>query len=364
MHVKIRTEAAKDALSKIAAVARAAKQDWAIISVDETTADAVSFRVVGDRESLEVGCEAEILETGSSFVPLAKFTSLVEHTVAEELSIKLVDGERLRITGTALNHSSSTKFLEHLPEAWTAPELEIPIEVAPLRALVGRVKRAMEAEGGQLGFQVVKLQFKPGSVTAIAASNHGIAAARYQNEALINNVDALIPRIMLESFERTLALMDGEIALGVAPNRLTLSGSGIRYSCGTVVQGPPNVAAMFSTDGMNSVELDSRDFVRALKLAATSLQSDATKRFLRLKFQRDSVIITGAEEGSTGTQVAAEYGTPCQGLEKAVKCEFLLDSVGKSERVRLHFAADKSAFIVVHVGDEFGTRWVVAEGRL
>lgn len=365
MHVKIQREAAKEALEKIQAVARAVKAAFFVLSADETTTNAVSFRIVGDYESLECEVESEIVETGSGFIPLARFTSLVEHTVADEISVKLLNGDQLRITGKNLSDKCPTKFLEHLPPAWAAPQLEIPIDVAPLRALIGRVKRAMEKEGGQLGFQVVKLSFRPGSATALAASNHGVAAARYQNDALLNNVDALIPRTMLESFERTLALMDGEIAFGVDSNRLTLSGSGVRYSCGTVASGPPNVAAMLSTDGTNAVELDSREFVRAIKLAATSLQDDATKRFLTLKFQRDALVISGAEDGSTDTQIEASYDTPCQGLVKAFKAEFLLDSIGKSERVKLHFnTTENQPVVVTHEGDEFSTRWVVAAGRL
>jgi DNA polymerase III sliding clamp (beta) subunit (PCNA family) len=376
MHIKLETTKIKEILGILSGLARTSAKaledksnaDFILLTADQG-AEFVTFGISTREETLEIDCEAEIVEHGSAFVPIAKFATIVNNTISETLSIRLVNLESgaisLRITGTKFSASVPTKLVQEMAAAWSAPDLEIPIEVEPLRALIQRCKKALLPESGP-AFQSIRLVFRPGGVWAVAASNQKVAGAKYENAALINRADALIPTLTLASFEKILSNLDGEILLGVDSSKLSIRSENLRYSTLAAVQGPPAVAQLYRTDGMNSVLVDSSEFSKALKLVSAGVAAKTgAKNYVHLQFLRESVKISSAEDGSVATEIQSEYPEGHRELVLAFKLDYVADVIGKSKKLRVWYGqAEADRTIWEWLDDPFAAKFVVSTGRL
>jgi len=374
MQIKIQRDILQEVLSLISSVARTtsknaqdkAASEFIVLHAQDDTA---SFRIFNGHEVLEIDLEAEVLEHGDTFLPLSKFITTCQNSSSEILTISsyLTDsgGAGVRISGTNLVARWPVRHIETLPPAWSAPPLEIPLEVAALRALLQRVRKAL-VDGGAGMFQSIRLIFRPGQVWAVAASNHKIAGASHKNEAIINKADALIPVIFLDSFEKVLSNVEETIYLGISENKLSIGTTqGIRYSCPAAIEGPPNVSALFKNNGMSFIEVDSGELLSALKLTSAGTKSDDSHGYIAVSFLRDGIKIAGTEDGSVVTKIDSEGGAGSNELTQGFKSDYFAAGVGKSKKVRIWYGAEEmSRVIFEHVDDLFDCRFVVSPARI
>lgn len=367
MKIKIQRDTCQNVMAMLLGIARAGAKN----AEDKTAAGFIvltakdtgtAFSIQNQYESLEIDCAAEVLESGSVFIPIHKFITIISNTIADEITIS--GTESLTIKGTQLNFKLPTKIADLLPPEWKVPDTKIELSnVAPIRALISRVKKAL-VEGSGPTFQSVLMSFRPGIVYSVAASNHKIAGAAYKSDEILSRQDAYIPVILLESVDRVLAALDGAVTIGINSSRITIEAPGFRYSCQAALNGPPRVAQLFETTDMNCSEVDSFEFVRILKLVSAGVDSDKAKGIITVDFAWDKLIVTAEEDGTGDTSIDSTQPDNFEPLTQRFKLDYLLSAIGKSKKLRIWFGRKESdRCIFEHLDDDFVTKYVVGPSR-
>lgn len=362
MNIKLNREAAAECLTILSPGARTPATPVIISTTDRGV---VTFSLATSEQIVEIDCPAEIIAPGAIGTPIKYITQVISNAQCEEITIKMVllnsGSLSIRLSGTGVN-AAPAYLSPELGVSWKEPPVSVIIpQAATLRALIGRVRKALE-EGSttNANLDCVRLVITEGAITAFAASNYKLASARYEDSSIETTGEVFLPFSRVDTILRLLSSIEGPVILGLDSGAVSFAAKSMRFSCGAQAQGPPDISQMFGASGLAKASISATDLKHAIGVVSAGV--DPQRGLVAIRFAEGMLRLRADESQAIAYDVPAVY----QDRDKDVRLNFRLEAlsatIGRARDLDIYFA-DGRPTVWVHAGDELSTRFVLAQIR-
>lgn len=298
--------------------------------------------------------QVEVDDTGDTLVSAATLGKIVRECTDEILAVE-TSGNSLHIRGAGSHFQivmQDTMDFPHVPTLEGDPDFTA--EHGALRRQIEWTSFAAARESTRYAINGVLWELNGDRLTLAATDGRRLSVAHgtLPDKRKGDPIQAIVPSKSLSLFGRLPVEDDAPVGVKLTPNQMILKAGGATLSTVLVEGHFPPYQDVVPSDCDRIVELDTQEFLGALKRAA--LLTNEESKGVRLTFGEDALTLSSRapEQGEATISVGVSYrGEP---TDIGFNPVFLTDvlRVTPTERVTFAFkAADRPG--IIRIGDEF-----------
>lgn len=340
MKLKFNREEMADALRAICAVAAARTPKPVLRCVRlEARSDVLLLSATDLELALRSAVsQVEVGKTGEALVVADTLSRIVSECNDDALSLE-TKGNHLHIRGTGSHFQIVTQDTADFPAVPTMEEgPDFTVSEGVLRKLVEWTAFAAARESTRFAINGVLWEVKDDRLTLAGTDGRRLSVAHGKPlGAPTRDVpSAIVPTKALSLLMRLHATDEGTVGVKLLPSQILLSMGGALISSALVEGHFPDYRSVIPTDGDRVVELDTEEFLSALKRAA--LLTTEESKGVRFSLAEGELTLSSRapEQGEASVSIPVQYRG--EAMEIGFNPVFLLDVLrvaqGQSERLQ------------------------------
>ncbi|MCL5777674.1 DNA polymerase III subunit beta [Limibaculum sp. FT325] len=323
--------------------------------------------------------DIEVIERLPAMVEQAGATTVAAHLLFEIVR-KLPEGAQLQlIADTASGRLDVIAGRSRFSLA-TLPREDFPVmasseyrvsyaaPVPTLRRLFDKSQFAVSTEETRYYLNGVFLHVAEGAegpvLRAVATDGHRLARI---DAPLPDGADGapgvIVPRKTVGELRKLLEADDGEVAISVSETKIRFSVDGLVLTSKVIDGAFPDYSRVIPTANSRKMEVDAKEFARAVDRVATVSQERSRAVKLSLDHDRLGLSVNSPEAGSAADELTVAYDD--EPLEIGFNARYLLEIAGQIDRENAVFLfADPGAPTLVREGEDLSAVYVVMPMRV
>jgi len=258
--------------------------------------------------SIKAECECEILERGSTTLPVRLLLNAVQKVVEGNIEIEVDTKERATISAGNAKFKLvglSEKEFPKLPSEDEEYGYTIPQNL--LKEMLRKVSYAASQDDTRRTLKGVLMSFKDSKLKMVATDGRRLALV--QNELEFSKEaerDIVLPSKTVLELQRSLA-GDGDISIGVNKSQICFKLSGITIYSKLIDETYPNYNQVIPTDTAEHISIDRQMLLDALDRASVMTMDEAHSTKLIFSSGKLTVTSAASDIGEAKDEVAIKY---------------------------------------------------------
>ncbi len=317
MHVVVNRNALLEVLSVASSIVSSRTTKEVLKCVRIGTAKDLLLLAVTD---LEVALRAsvpqvEIKKAGELLVPAEKLMSITRESADETLVLES-DDQTCHVRGQDSHYEIYGQDPREFPPV---PDLEGPpdiqVEAGVLRGLIERTIFAVAKENTRYAINGILWEKLGKKLALVATDGRRLARAVGSAEQSVgDDRQMIVPAKTVSVVQRVLPNVEGSVGVRFSENQIIVACGNYVISSALVEGHFPNYTEVIPKDNDRKLELDTDEFLSAVRRAA--LLTNEQSKGVRLSFDKEKLVLSSRapEQGEATISMRVSYGGPAMDI--------------------------------------------------